>query len=239
VRFLESQLAYNQRQAEASRQRADALRRTLEMYTLQNEQQKGGTTSAQAQREGGGDTVMPQLSDTFLDRLIDLTKGRSDIEYRQSLVDEIKEASLAVLPYEQEVAYYEQLLSQLRGIGSSSSEADAPVRKEMEGILASVGDAIRDANAVYDLMSLNLNPSTVLYSVTSPPIARTEHGLSLKRVALWGVLVFLISIPLIIGAVLLAARIREDEEMEEELEHEEAGRERGAAREREVEVERG
>jgi hypothetical protein len=218
VRFIESQLAYNRRQAEAARQQADALRRTLEMYTFQGDQPRSGTVAVPPDR--GGDTVMPQLSDTFLDRLIALTRERDDTEYRQDLVDEIKEASLDVLPYEQEVAYYEQLLTQMRGIGSSSAATNLTVREEMEGILAAVGDAIRDANAVYDLMSLNLNPATVLYSVTSPPIATAERALSLKRVALWGVLVLLITIPIIIGAVFLAARIREEEENDEMLERE-------------------
>ena len=158
---------------------------------------------------------MPQLSDSFLDRLIDLTNQRNDIEYRQELVDDIKEASLAVLPYEQEVAYYEQLLSQMRGLGSSAQDTNAAVRQETASILESVEHAIRDANAIYDQMSLNLNPSTVLYTVTSPPLARIERGLSLRRIALWGILVFLISIPLVLGGVLLAARIREDEAMDE------------------------
>jgi hypothetical protein len=231
VRFIESQLGYNQRQAEAARHRADALRNTLEMYTMQTEQPRT-SMPASPRPSGGGDTVMPQLGDSFLDRLIDLTNQRNDIEYRQELVDEIKDASLAVLPYEQEVAYYQQLLSQMRGIGSSTQDSNTAVRQEMNSILESVEHAIRDANAIYDLMSLNLNPSTVLYSVTSPPIARIERGLSLKRIALWGILVFLISIPVILGGVLLAARIREDEaldKMEYEALHEHEGRKSGEA----------
>jgi hypothetical protein len=216
VRFIESQLAYNRRQAEAARQRAEALRATLEMYTMQTEQRMT-PMPASSRQGGGGDTLMPQLDNSFLDRLIDLTNQRNDIEYRQQLVDEIKEASLAVLPYEQEVAYYEQLLSQMRGIGSSSQTANVAIRQEMNSILESVEHAIRDANAIYDLMSLNLNPSTVLYSVTSPPIASIERGLPLKRLGLWGILVFLISIPLVVGGVLLAARIREDEALEDEM----------------------
>ncbi len=157
---------------------------------------------------------MPQFGDSFLDRLIDLTKERNDLEYRQALVDEIKEASLAVLPYEQEMAYYQQLLEQMRDIGSSPIPENASVRQAMDRILADVGDSIRDVNAVYELMSLNLNPSTVLYSVTSPVIGRTERAVSVSRFALWGVLVILISIPAIIGFVLLTARIREEEMQE-------------------------
>jgi hypothetical protein len=233
IHFIESQLAYNGRQAESARQRADALRATLEMYTMQTEQPRTSMPSSPRQT-GGGDTVMPQLGDSFLDRLIELTNQRNDIEYRQRLVDEIKVASLAVLPYEREVAYYEQLLAQMRGIGSSNLDGNAGVRQEMDSILEAVSHAIRDANAIYDLMSLNLNPSTVLYSVTSPPIARIERGLSLRRMALWGILVVLISIPLIIGGVLLAARIREDEELEE-IEQEELSEREASARQPGVE----
>jgi hypothetical protein len=213
-RFIESQLAYNQRRAQAARNRVDALRRSLEMYTMQTEQPRTSMPSSPRQSEGG-DTVMPQLGDSFLDRLIDLTNQRNDIEFRQGLIDEIKAASLAVLPYEQEVAYYEKLLSQMRGIGSSAQDSNSAVRQEMNSILESVDHAIRDANAIYDLMSLNLNPSAVLYSVTGPPSARIERGISLRRIALWGMLVLLISIPLVLGGVLLAARIREDEALDE------------------------
>lgn len=218
LRFLESQLGYNQRQADAARNRAEALRETLEIYTAQTEQPR--TTPGSSPRQPSGETVMPQLGDSFLDRLIGLTSERNDTEYRQELVEEIKAASLAILPYEQEAAYYAQLLEQMRGIGSSSSEVDPMIREEMEAILEAVGQAIRDANAIYDLMSLNLNPSTVLYTTISPPIARIERPLSIRRLGLWGILVVLISIPLILAAVLLAARIREDDLLDE-LEQEE------------------
>jgi hypothetical protein len=207
LRFLESQLAYNRRQAEAARNRAGALREALETYTMQTEQPR---TSDAVPSPASRETITPQLSESFLDRLIQLTNQRTDVEYRQEMVDEIKRASLASLPYEQEVGYYEQLLSQARG-GASSTDSPEAIRREMSSILEAVGHAIRDANAIYDLMSLNLNPSTVLYTVTSPPLAQTERGLSLRRIALWGLLAILLSIPLIIGGVLLAARVREEE----------------------------
>jgi hypothetical protein len=216
VRFIESQLAYNERQAEAARNQADALRTALETYTPQTEQQRPASL---ASARAGGDTLAPQLTESFLDRLIQLTSQRNDVEYRQDLVDEIKEASLAALPYEQEVAYYQRLLTQMRASGGSSSASDASIQAEMSSILEFVGQAIRDANAIYDLMSLNLNPSTVLYTVTHPSIARIERGMPLRRMALWGILVMLVAFPLVLVAVLLAARVRE-EQAEELLEDE-------------------
>src|SRR5437764_9754643 len=94
VHFLENQLAYDQRRLQAAQTTADAARDALALY---NNEQMGATaantaavagtsatgTPAPARPRTGGEaeTVMPQLSDTFLERLVQLTRQSSDGQY--------------------------------------------------------------------------------------------------------------------------------------------------------------
>ena len=62
--------------------------------------------------------------------------------------------------------------------------------------------------------SRNLNPSTQLLSLTGPPIARIERARTISRLAIYGVLVLLISLPIIVVLCLLHNRVREEEAAE-------------------------
>src|SRR5258706_9530477 len=81
IRFLENQLAYDQRLLQARQNEADMIRQALAVYTEQRiEPTLPGTEASGGQakvpgapRGGNGETVMPQLSETFLDRLLLLT----------------------------------------------------------------------------------------------------------------------------------------------------------------------
>ena len=55
--------------------------------------------------------------------------------------------------------------------------------------------AVDQVNALYDELSThNLNPTTLLYTVTAPFTMRTERALSLRTAVLYGALVFMLSL---------------------------------------------
>ncbi|HSP16268.1 MAG TPA: hypothetical protein VLV78_16085 [Thermoanaerobaculia bacterium] len=223
TRFIETQLAYDQRQLQSKLTEADTTRQAIALYeqrTVAEGPRAERASSATAERRaesgaGGNETVMPQLSDTFLDRLLALTDRAAEARYRQKLVDEYRQTVADTIPIQQAVTYDTQLLNQLRTLPPATSRTDAAtVRAEIDTIRAEVSGLIEKSNELYKLISSNMTPSTQLFTLTSPPTTRTVRAISLTRLALYGILLVLISIPVIVVACLLHARIREEEAAE-------------------------
>jgi hypothetical protein len=218
VQFLENQLSYDARQLKASNERAEAIRTALAVYSNTN------AATAAAQKQPGamgsseqGETVMPQLSDSFLERLMSLTSNAADSEYRQKLVDQYRKATAEVIPLEQAVAYNTEILQQVRqGVGRGGDPS--AVATQINGTRSEARSLIGSVNEIYLQVSRNLNPSTQLYAQAGPASTRRERSMGLSRVALWGVLTMLLALPIIIAVCLIHARFRQ-EEAEAESQH--------------------
>ena len=215
IRFLQDQLAYDQRRLEASRRRADALRETLAVYeqsaSIKTPVQAGGSPS-----RGGesGETVMPQLSDTFIDRMVDLVSKTSDSQYRQNLVNDYREALAAVIPLEQTVAYDTALiqdLSRSRQDGAGSAEE---TQAEIERAREDLRLLVTRMNEIYREISRNIYSPGQLLTLTAPAATRVSRGIDPVKVLLWGVVTMLLALPLIVIGCLLHNRVREEEEAE-------------------------
>jgi hypothetical protein len=165
---------------------------------------------------GSGETVMPQLSDTFLDRIVDLANRNADREYRQKLTDEIKQNSLAVVPAQASVKYDQELIESFNTTSAKTGAAGAAdLKAQWDVAVGEVRDAIVDLNQIYNLASRQIYPETEMYRVTGPPTTRVDRTLSPMRLALYGLLVFFIALPVTIVFVFLHNRIREEEAAEQ------------------------
>jgi hypothetical protein len=214
IRFFESQLAYDERALRSRTEAVSALREALAVYN--REPHAGGLETDQGPLSDSskrGETVMPQLSDSFMDRLVAMANQSMDVEYRQKLVDEYRRLSFIVIPAQQAVTFDEQMLAMLRsGINVERSAGSA---EAMAAQITKTTDDVRNlvlhVNQIHEAISRNLNPSTELYTLTAPPTARIERAQSLKRIALYGLLLILTTLPLVVVFCLLHARIREEE----------------------------
>lgn len=217
IHFLENQLAYDQRRLQAAQANVAATRDALLMYAAEQPRttELAGTAIVPRQRTGAeGETVMPQLNDTFLERLMTLSKQANDSQYRQKMVQQYQDAVAATIPLEQAVRYQQQVLDQIKTGTPAPRSDERAVRAEIDTATSEVRRLIGKVNEIYQLLSRNLNPSTQLLSLTGPPIARIEHGRTIGRLAIYGVLVLLICLPVIIVLCLLHNRVREEEAME-------------------------
>jgi hypothetical protein len=155
---------------------------------------------------------MPQISDSFIDRLVALTSQASDIEYRQKAVDAYRRAALAVVPSQQSVAYDQELLTLIKNTPSGTAPSQATqIHDEIDATKNDVRLLVMRTNEIYSAVSRHLNPSTELYTLTAPPVTRTEHSRSLSQLALYGIVVLGLSLPLIVVLCLLHARMRDEE----------------------------
>jgi hypothetical protein len=225
VRFLESQLAYDERQLEATQRLADSFRESIAVYEQRASTEAPVLAMAPKNPEPvkGNEAVMPQLSDTFLDRLMSLTGRAADAEYRQSLVDQYRKALADTIPQKQAVSYDTQVLNELRkpSIGSAALNP-AGVRTQIDQARADVGHLITKMNELFQIVSRNMTPSTQLFTLTGPPTTKTLRSVSVQRLALYGLLVLMLSIPAAIVFSLLHNRVREEETAEEYVRHERA-----------------
>jgi hypothetical protein len=221
LQVLRAQLAYDERVLGAARMREDALRNALMTYESQNPIRKRpertttttGTTPATPQNP---ETVMPQLSESFLDRIVDLTSRNTDREYRQKLTDEIKRASLDVIPAEAAVRYDRELIDAFESGTSRSDGTAAALDLAWKDLLEQMRSIVADMSEIHRLASSQLNSSTELFRPLGAVTFRVERSISPKRLALTGLLVLLISVPMVIAAILIHNKIREEEAVERE-----------------------
>src|SRR6185369_16699492 len=120
VAFLEAQLEHDKRNLKAAQDEADSIRDSLAVYSLDKRALSPGaepntSPAAPSAKGNAGETLMPQLSDSFIDRLVSLTRNAGDLEYRQKLIDQYQLASRAVIPEQQAVAYDEQMITLFKG----------------------------------------------------------------------------------------------------------------------------
>jgi hypothetical protein len=223
VDIIKAQLAYDQRALTERQMQETALRNALLTYESANttsrdaraaSTNRAGSPDNAGSRAATGETVMPQLSDTFIDRIVDLTTRTGDREYRQKLTDEIKKASLDIVPVQAAVKYDEELIASFQNVPASATGNAAALQAEWSAAVADARDTITNLNSIYTLASRQLYPDTEMFRVTGPPVARIDHASSLSRLALYGVLVLLITLPMTIVFALLHNRIREEEATE-------------------------
>jgi hypothetical protein len=211
ARFLESQLAYDQRQLEAAQRLSDSIRDSMNVYEQRTESLAGGIATRPAE-PGKGDSVTPQLSDSFLDRLMSLTSRAADAKYRQNIVDEYRRATADTIPLKQAVAYDMSVLDEFRkSAGGTSGVNRASVATEIDQTRSDIGQSIAKMNDLFAIVSRNMTPSTQLFTLLGPPSTKTAHSVPLPRLALYAALVLLVSFPVIVALCFAHHRVREEE----------------------------
>jgi hypothetical protein len=220
VAFMEDQLAYDQRELNAQKRNADVRREALAVY--EQRQSEPPPVKAQETKNAAappaGEAVMPQLSDSFLERLVALSGRSADVVYRQHLVDEYKKAATDLVPLQQAVEYDQQVLQAVRGGGPASVANRADVQAQIEAVRSELSTRIRQMNDLYLAISHNMTPSTQLFGATDPPSSRSMHAIDLTRLALYSLMLVVLAFS---GAVILSLLHRRVVEEEEEKAEEE------------------
>jgi len=218
IQFLESQLAYDQRQLEAAQRLADSIRDAIAIYEQQPSTEPAATNVAPKtpDQSKGNEAVMPQLTDTFLDRLVMMTGRAADAQYRQRVVEEYREASAKTIPLKQAVAYDTAVLDELRKPGRGSANLNpATARTQIEQTRSELARLTNKMNELFQIVSRNMTPSTQLFAVSGAASTRTVRSVTARGLALYGLLVLLIAFPLIVIFCLLHNRVHEEEATED------------------------
>ncbi len=223
LRFLESQLAYDQRQLESGQHLADSIRDSIAVYEqpIPTGTALSANSAKSSEQLKGAEAIMPQLNDSFLDRLVAMTGRAADAKYRQTLVDDYRQALTITIPLKANVTYDTSVLNEIRKGGVSGTSLNlAAARGEIDQARSEVGQLITKTNELFQVVSRNMTPATQLFTVTGPPVTRMARGISIGRIALYCMLVMLLALPAIIVLCLLHNRVRDEEASDDYLRQE-------------------
>jgi hypothetical protein len=220
--YLRVQLDYTNRRVQEETGKVQALRDAFVAY----QQQSQGTSEAasratsSASPAGAAQTIMPQLNESFIDSIVRIVTESQDLQYRQKASREIAETvTTGLLPVQAEASYYQNLIASLQAMhpGSPASTDGASLDARYAGALQDVRRAVDQTDDLYRMLSQNLNPGNVVYSLSGPTEYRVVRGVSGSRLALYAMLLFLVAIPAVIAACLFHNRITEENALEARL----------------------
>jgi hypothetical protein len=139
--------------------------------------------------------VIPQLGESFLDRLMDLSDSKGDTGFRKDLTERMITSGLTQAELASEVAYYKEMESAFRNVKkpTESDTARAVALKDIQtrftAIIAEVEKSLGEIRQIYDLISVrNLQPASALYGTEKPITVETTSAFPFVRYLALGVL---------------------------------------------------
>lgn len=214
IRFAQTQLAYDQRKLQSYQDQVDAIRNAIAVYTNQRSVSVEAPTTTPASNgnaKGPGETVMPQLNDTFIDRLAQLLNQSADVQYRQRMVNEMRAVLTDMTPVQEAVRYDQELLHEVMTPAPQAQVNQTDLRIQINQTRDEGKRLVAKANEIYTIISHNLNPETYLYTVTEPPHATILRSITIGRLAVIGLLIILVTLPVVVVFCFIHNRIRQEE----------------------------
>lgn len=210
LRFVEAQLAFDERSLQRQKETAAAIKDALVTYLNDKPAAVADSAPGSERKSGTAETVMPQLSEGFLDRIATMARDAGDVEYRQKLVDDYRKVNEMLPAVEGEVAFDQYLLTVLQRRGQSpmtreqvTAQLDA-TRREAQNLLAAV-------NELHKVVSRSLNPANDVLTVTAVASTRAVRSVSVFRLVLWGIFLLMVALPVAVVVTLLHAKLTERE----------------------------
>jgi hypothetical protein len=210
--FLRAQLEFDLRQLADSEARVNVTQQALDAYS-DVRPSDSLATGANKTSSVPNEAVMPQVTEGFIDRVVQLAGHGADRAYRQKLADEIKAAATIGLPARSAVEYDRNTLKELETSGGSTIVGAEQVRADLNRVNDELRVVVQQLNTLYSTLSWTLDATHQLYSITSPTTIRVHRGVSPIRLALWGIAVMLAALPLALAISFLSYRLKVEEQM--------------------------
>lgn len=128
-----------QQEEQLWRARAQAIRDVLGGYS-----QETSGTPANPLTSGAQNNMVPQLGDAFLDRLLEVSRQGSDLEFRQKLTQEVLDHEYKAIDIQQELGEIRRILETLSGEERQSNELRDVYIKVVTEQLPVVLDSLRE-----------------------------------------------------------------------------------------------
>jgi hypothetical protein len=221
IQYLRNQLFTINLDRDAAKGQVQVYENGLRNYLQQRSGLSVAGAGSEARSSGSGGmgnvpALIPQLGDSFFDRLIELGTKGEDTAYRQAMVNKSTDVGMRLVDFEKERSYYEDLISVFEGASKRSNPAvqkqfldvfHARYPKTFEELMATIDNV----NLFYDTLSQqNLNPTSLLVEITVPPWVNTESSLAGRRLLVAAVVYFLVVGVGIVVGIFVFARFRDE-----------------------------
>jgi hypothetical protein len=195
--YVENQLAQAKERQQEQQRRVDTLQSSLAAYTGEKTFSTRAAVAVGQQPHPaptGADQsgVIPQVSESFLDRIMDLSRQNNDVKYRQEMTEKIIAEGMNVSAAGRDIPYYEQLLAHLpTGSGGGSAE----IRTATKSVYDAVVRSIDQINMFYaELSAQNLNAQSMIYRITDPFADFSQRAFGLPLMVMYGALTLLLAL---------------------------------------------
>ena len=192
--YASNQLFQLRQEQQESAERVNALQASVRTFSTQ-----GGTGLGDARAVGsagtGSSPVTPLLDQSFLDRIMALSTAKADSDYKRKLTDRVIDESNKMASRSREVAYYDDLVKELKGRSAGARAVGSPelvamINRRSADAFDEIVKGITMTEAIYrEVSALNLSPTTTLFAVTSPFTQQTNRSLTAWAVGLYFVLI--------------------------------------------------
>lgn len=223
--YVDNQLVLVRLKRDEANRRAAGLEQSLQQYVLQS----AGVSVTASQNvpipgvqrpQAAAETpaLIPQFSESFLDRIMQISSRAEDIAYRQRLTNDLIGERFLTAKLDRELAYYDALSRRLAGARGSAGRSDQAARleRQLKAAFDHAGLLVDHVVALYQEISKNsLNPGTMLYTVTVPYSVQRTSPFTTNRVLLGGVVTMMLAFGLLLMGVMARERSRVGEAAEE------------------------
>jgi len=158
-------------------------------------------SSSRSGMTGNVPAMIPQFGSSFLTSLIEMAQESSDAKFRQDITQKIIDAGLKRVEIDGELKYYQLLLKQLttpESVGKFTEKfieySKVKIKNTMDNVFTSLMGAIDELNNMYhELCKMNLNPASVLYTVTQPLYMVVEKPIKAKKIMMYMILAWILA----------------------------------------------
>ncbi len=178
--------------------------------------------------------MIPQLGETFLNSIIKMAKENADSQFRQGLTEKLISEGLNKAELVSHLSYYENLLTRFgfnqEDNGKTSKIKITPDLKEklkvfytpnkiktsIDDIYASVIQSIEEMDHIYyDMSKANLNPSSIMFTVTEPIYGSQDRSIPLTTIIKYSILSWVLATGAILVIVLIGNSIKSNGQLSE------------------------
>jgi len=177
-----------------------------------------GTLSTTAVKQGVSTNVpvmIPQFSASFLDSLIQMAQENSAMLFRQEISEKVISAGLDKVKIDMDRKYYQELYNRITADHVKDNEFAIyqestleRIRRSHKEVYNALMQTIDEANAIYlGLSKYNLNPESVLYTLTKPIAVESRKLISRRKAINYFIATSIFSISAIILGILVFGSI--------------------------------
>lgn len=184
--YINDRLFYLNLDAMSAKSRIASVEDALARYTASSIARTNESTSDGRLSAGTGNSIMPQLSESFLNRMLDLANVQQDLTFRQELSRRPIELGKTLANIESERQVYNNIIRQLHSRDSKMEPKRAELLEWVQVQSASLVDALKgaldNAQALHEEISRRNLDGTQIYSTPEPVKYQKVSSVGLGRI---------------------------------------------------------